>query len=422
MINVEQDRMDYEEMLRKVMEPIGHWAKEKNPQDVKRERGGPFKFLKEDFLIRDIAITSGKKCCVQTLKMYMATEVLELMYSEGAKRAKQSYATLEKILSKEIQKQKYKKIYLKELENCFSEEKNKEAVLRLASAGEEDKKELMQFKLIEKGEFGFFYLLEKIRSVIRKNLHKYWEMCDAIGENGDLWESQESEGTGKAKTDGGNEEQSEHKREEEKKEQYMKCLMSVALHEIYMRELAERFSRKEGGKDTGKRQRPLKAQTCGGADGKKQIERIKESWRELWMEHMFSLYAEWQLVILLERKNLLLVWPDNGVESLLNAYIKKETGCFTHPDRNRVSQFRKLNRYFENEFLSLIKVEDPEHKYLSAGIEKYLLWAGKKDEREHGKQMRAVEELVGLPVAKYLCKERRKKKEERKYYWPLNSL
>lgn len=378
-----------------LMRVIDNWI-EKEPDRY----AGPLRCLREEIWIRRISVTPGCSINVAQLKTFLATKVLEI-YPWNT-NSKISYRDIQRSLSGETTK-KYS-FYYGELERCFSPEENRKAAEKniLSCADTPLTEDVDEGKIIP------IFLLEKIQKMVRINLGEYWSMCDL-----DYKKSQVKYGERikwKQKEDAQSDEEETLIKKQNK---YMECLMTVALHEIFVRECEWAYQELFWGAEyRGKRLRQIKEEmavfvehyAATDENEKKILLEKGECWKReideytkwfvryaaflpLCLEHTVGIEAEIQLVMILETKNLEMMKKDASLGFQLMKYLDclkdKNTESFVRYNKNRSKYYRQLEADMNDIFIHYMeRVPIAKQRNISRAVETYLRIVGRGRQSE----------------------------------------
>lgn len=338
---------------------VERWTEEKKPAD-----GGPFRCLEEDSLVREICVTPGVSVSAAQLKTYLATAVLEI-YPWNTD-SKVSYRDIRRFLAGESTAKKYA-FYFGRLELLFSPRENRQAA---------ERSRLIRMEEPPEGEAEIFpiALLERLQELARVRLGEYWLMCapDYDGSPGGRirWKQRIFQGL-----------DAEDELPANRQNKYMECIMTVALHEIFLRECGRllgmayakacegRDSVRQAGEGIAAVAERLKEADESGAEEKQDAEAITylekttrevrkytQDFREylffrsVYLEYLVGLEAELVLIMALEARNLEVMKPWTGkrqTEWLMACVGHRETESFTRYNKNRERYYRQMREDME---------------------------------------------------------------------------
>lgn len=351
--------LDAAEKFKYLMDVIEYWTDD----DPKDRHAGPFRHLSRELWIRKICVTPGCSVSVAQIKTFFAAAVLEIYPWDN--RSKVSYRDIQRYLSGEGTVKKYS-FFLGELEKCFSKKENEKAAKKTV---------LCQniCPLIEKQEeteMVFLYLLEKLQAMARIKIGEYWHMCalDSEASGGGAggrikWKQKSVQG----------QDQDEDAALIQRQNKYMEYLMTVALHEIFVREcerqvlvLEETLSSKQDVlKDVKEKIRILAgesdmAQESFGTwakDIEGSVQEVVEYTKQMsryvvlfseYAEYVAGVEAEILLVMVLETKNLNAIKRGVILEQKMTQSLKfmedRSTESFLRYNKNRGKYYRELEK------------------------------------------------------------------------------
>lgn len=386
--------MDRLETYDYLMGIIDRWTVEK-PE----EQRGAFKHLQEGALVRETVVTPGSNTSVPRLKTCFSTEILEIYPS----KTRITWSDIRRALAKETDK-KYN-FDFRLLNQCLLPEENRKAVRKLpllAECGQlaDD---------IEEWDDLPVFLLERLQELFRKKLGRYWRIChqNAAGSN--------------PKNNG------------EKKEAYLECVRTLALHEIFVRELLA--VRERMMEEAEQHHKELEAIPDRMEDAVSQFGRTEEHMRKesaeqvrsqtresiktiqwygkfcvflaVCLEHMISLGAEIQVIMLLEKKRLEEIDErkknskyeiERYLEFMKEQYL---TGVEKY-NKNKWKYYSNLENRVKNLFFHYVKQLSGSGRHLmSDALETYLriVEQGKWNEKQAAELWNA-QILMAVPLFK----------------------
>ncbi len=346
------------EKFKYLIDVIEYWTDD----DPKADRhAGPFRHLRKELWVRKICVTPGCSISVAQIKTFFASAVLKIYPWDN--NSKVSYRDIQRFLSGEDTAKRYA-FYWGELDKCFSKEENEKAARKTV---------LCQnigplIETLEETEMVFLYLLEKLQEMARIKIGEYWRMCALDSE-------EPRAGTGGRVKWKQKSAQGQDKDEDEvliqRQNKYMEYLITVALHEIFVREcerqviaLEEMLSSKQ---DVLKSVKEKIGILAGGYDMAQEsfhtwMEDIEGSVQEVieytkqmsryvvlfseYAEHVAGVEAEILLVMLLEMKNLDAIKREAVLEQNMTQSIRdikdRSTECFWRYNKNRGKYYKGL--------------------------------------------------------------------------------
>lgn len=401
--------MDRREKYEYLMGIIDRWTEEKQTEPKES-----FKHLLEGALVRENVVTPGVCTSVARLKTYLSLDILQI------------YSTKSRITWKEISRAlagETKKKYMynfQMLDQCFSPKENREAAKGLQLLAEDS--ELPES--LEEWEDVPVYLLERLQEVFQKKLGEYWRMCDESpnGSTGGKKITGRSRGTASAAKDNGG---------RAKQEKYMECVRALALHEIFVRKFLE--TRNMMLEEAGKHYEMLGSMPdemteavsrFGEADGIRRKElaeqlkfRIREEMENIkWhgkflilqvvcLEHMISLGAEIQVIMLLEKKRLEEIHDSTKsvrgeVERYLEFMKDRYLTSIDNYNKNKNKYYRSLEKRVKDVFFCYVdSIPWCERQDVSKIIESYLgmVEQGRWNEEQRAELWKA-QKIIAAPL------------------------
>lgn len=376
---------------------------------------GPFSFLWEDSYVRKAVVSSfDTKTSITGLKMYLATDVLEMHSKRNASRI--SYDQLVALLQEKSTK-KYS-INYNVLDECIDISKNKEAIREKMNSlfTEEEAKESLE--QLEKTEVLIPYLfMDKLRNTVWSKLGEFFKLCE---------QSVCSECANKSRI-------------------YFQFIQAVALYEIFYIQLVQNQAvnylecataivekiKDELCKAGDKvKELQIRINTKGEHIQVEQIEEIQniaqgickvrydefledmkyvEIYQLLEVEFGISLTAMCYLLMLLEAIQVC-SYEMRGIKHLsrkiekdLRDIYARDLAMLVKSNHKRESRYRKVNKYIEE----LIEKQNPEYKlYEDADIiYTFMTELCKPVRLRNEKAFRGLEVMLGYPVYKEVQEE-----------------
>ena len=409
--------MDAAERFGHLMKVIEYWTEDGSETD---RYAGPFRHLSRDLWIREICVTPGCSVSVAQLKTFFASAVLEIYPWNN--KSKVSYRDIQKSLSGERAAKKYS-FFFGELEKCFSVAENAEAAGKtwlcrgsLSLMGDMEGKEAIPL-----------YLLEKLQAMARIKIGEYWRLCDPDSEQSGIraggmvkWKQKTVR-----KQDEDDDEVSV-----QKQNKYMECLMTVALHEIFVREcerqlrsLQEEIDAGRGCVGSVKEKVDTLADMLLRADEESARvweEDTKGSVQELmkytkrvsqgilllseYMEHVIGVETELLLIMILETNNLEIMKRDVGLGRQMAKYLEcirdRSTESFLRYNKNRGKYYRQLEAEIQKiVFRYMEHIGEAAKQSFSEAMHTYLTIAedGRFDE-EKRRKLWAAQCVLVMPL------------------------
>lgn len=406
------------EKFERLMDVIQYWTEDSPGAD---RYIGPFRHLSRDLWIREICVTPGCGVSVALLKTFLASVVLEIYPWNN--RSKISYRDIQSFLAGENDCKKYS-FFFGELEKCFSAEVNADALGRSQLC--RNSRPLME-NMEEEGTVPL-YLLEKLQTMAQIKLGEYWHMCNPDLEQAKLKKNEQIKWKQRSGEKQDDEEDDESSAPKQNK--YMECLMTVALHEIFVREcerqliaLQDEISKRQNCVGSAKEKIDVLAKLLLNAEEESArawledtegiVGELKEytSWvskRILlmgeYMEHVIGVETEILLIMILETKNLEVMKRDASLGSQMTKYLEcmrdRSTESFLRYNKNRGKYYRQLETDIREIFIHYLEhVNAAARQNFSEAMHTYLtiLESGKIDE-EKRKRLWEAQSVLAMPM------------------------
>ncbi|MCM1026015.1 MAG: hypothetical protein NC432_06240 [Roseburia sp.] len=373
--------MTVAEKFERLMSIIEYWTGNVTETD---RYAGPFRYLREELWLREICVVPGVSVSIAQLKTFLASAVLEIYpWRNGSKI---SYRDIQKYLAGEEHCKKYS-FFFGELEKCFSREENGRAAERTQLCG---RSAGLMGDPEEKGSVSL-YLLEKLQTMARIKIGEYWRMCDpdgAIPEAGAgetiKWK-QKAVPLPKETDEGKSERDEEDEISARKQNKYMECLLTIALHEIFVRECERQYGLRRAEADVRQssvgelrelleslvdalaQESGAEARTCVES-AEERVQGVIEYTQRLskmvsllnsYVEHVVGVEAEIILVMILEARNLADIKNDADLWQQMTEYLEcmrdRCTENFVRYNKNRGRHYRQLEDDVERFFLRYMR-------------------------------------------------------------------
>lgn len=405
------------EKFERLMDVIEYWTEDEPEED---RYAGPFRHLSRELWIREVCVTPGCGVSVAQLKTFLASVVLEIYPWNN--RSKVSYRDIQRSLAGGNDCKKYS-FFFGELEKCFSAGED-------AGAAQRSRLCRNSRPLIGNMEEGTvpLYLLEKLQTMVRIKTGEYWRMCDPNIEQAGIKEGKQVKWKQRIGEKQDDEEDDEVSAQKQNK--YMECLMTVALHEIFVREcerqlvvLQKEISARRGSVGSAKEKIDALTKLLLKADEESVrawLEDTEGSVREVkeytgwvskgifllgeYMEHLIGVETEVLLIMILETKNLEVMKRDASLGRQMTEYLEcmrdKSTESFLRYNKNRGKYYRQLETEIRKIFIRYMEhVDAAARQSFSEAMHTYLtiIESGKPDE-EKRKRLWEAQCVLTMPV------------------------
>lgn len=400
-----------------LMNIIQYWTEDVSGTD---RYVGPFRHLSKDLWIREVCVTPGCGVSVAQLKTFLASVVLEIYPWNN--RSKISYRDIQKFLEGGDNCKKYS-FFFGELEKCFSAEENADALERSQLC----RKSCPLMGNIEEERTVPLYLLEKLQTMVRIKMGEYWHMCNPDPEQTGLKKSEQIKWKQKIVAQ---QEEDVDEASAPKQNKYMECLMTVALHEIFVREcerqllaLQEEINQSRSCVESTKDKIDVLVKSLLNAeeenakawleDTADSVRKVEEYTRRVsknifllgeYTEHVIGVETEIMLIMILETKNLEVIKRDASLGRQMTKYLEcmrdRSTESFLRYNKNRGTYYKQLETDIRKIFISYMEhINTATRQSFSEAMHTYLmiLENGKTDE-EKRKNLWEAQCVLAMPL------------------------